>query len=127
MTADDEEDFNPYDMIEIGKGLERLEGRAGKAPLRLKEWRTELAAKKKALREAKAHAMKSAPAGTVPEKESHVDLETSDLQYEVELAQIQVDYAKDVVADTESHRSSLQSRLNGAKEVMRLSGYGGDA
>jgi hypothetical protein len=127
MSDEEDEDFNPYDMIEIGNGLKNLEGRAGKAPLRLKQWRTELAEKKKALREASAQATKSAPPGTVPEKKAHVDLETSDLQYEVELAEIQVSYARDLVADTESHRSSLQSRLKGAMEIMRLSGYGGDA
>jgi hypothetical protein len=118
------EDDNPFDMYEIGRNLKHLESTNGKAAVKMRDWRIELANKRKALREATAYATEHAPAGTVPEKKAYVDSQTSVLQYEVELAKIQVDYATDILDERSSTRSSLQSRLKAALETMRLAGYG---
>jgi hypothetical protein len=117
---------DPFNLLEIERGLKELESTGGQAALELKRWRERLVEKKKALREAKARATFEA-AGTVQMKAAFVDLKTNDLQYEVDLAEVQVRYAADVVDDRSSKRSALQTRAKLAIEAMRLAGYGGGA
>ena len=121
----DEDD--PYNLIDIERQLAQLGSTNGKAALTLKQWRINHAVKVKELRDAKYAATESAPDGTVQMKNAYVDKKTTDLQYEVDIAKIQVQYGMDLVEERKGARSALQTRANLAKEAMRLAGYGGDA
>lgn len=121
----DEDD--PYNLIDIERQLAELGSTNGKAALALKKWRTNLAEKTKALRDAKYQATESAPDGTVQMKNAYVDKMTTDLQYEVDIAKIQVQYGMDLVDERKGARSALQTRANLAKEAMKLAGYGGES
>lgn len=121
----DEDD--PYNLVDIERQLADLGSTNGRAALALKQWRTNLAEKNKALREAKYTATEQAPEGTVQMKNAYVDRQTNELQHEVELAKIQVQYGMDLVEERKSARSALQTRANIAREAMKLAGYGGDA
>lgn len=122
MGAEDD----PFNLVDIERQLAELGSTNGKAALALKQWRTNLADKNKALREAKYLATEQAPEGTVQMKNAYIDRQTNDLQYEVELAKIQVQYGMDLVDERKSARSGLQTRANLVKEAMRLAGYGGE-
>lgn len=118
---------DPYNLIEIERALRELESSGGQAALELKRYRENLAEKRKELRDAKATAVFNSPAGTVQLKSAYVDQQTSELQYDVELAEVQARYGADIVNERSSKRSALQTRAKLAMEAMRLAGYGGGA
>lgn len=118
---------DPFNLLEIERGLRELESTGGKAALELKRFREALAAKRKELREAKAYAKAQAPKGPVFDRAAFIDEHTSDLQFEVEMAEIQSRYGADMVNERASKRSALQTRAKLAIEAMKLAGYGGGA
>lgn len=79
------------------------------------------------MRDAKARAVFGAPSGTVQLKSAFVDEQTTDLQLALDLADVEVKYAADMVDERSSTRSSLQTRAKLALESLRLAGYGGGA
>lgn len=123
MGAEDD----PYNLIDIERQLAKLGTTNGKAALALKKWRTNLAVKTKVLRDAKYVATNAAPEGTVQMKTAFIDEQTTDLQHEVAIAKIQVQYGMDLVEEQQGARSALQTRSKLAIEAMKLAGYGGGA
>lgn len=124
MTDDLDEAFN---LVEIARGLRRLESTGGRAALELKKLRVKQADARKALREAKARVRASAPRMSDKARIEYVDDHTNEDQYLAELAEIEVKYGADMVEERRSERSSLQTRGKLATEAMRLAGYGGGA
>lgn len=118
---------DPFNLLEIERGLRRLESTGGQAALELKRYRDAAAHKRHELRVAKFRAMFDAPDGTVQMKNAYVDQQTAELQLECDLAENQVRHAADLVAERSSERSALQTRAKLAMEAMRLAGYGGGA
>ncbi|WP_454199527.1 hypothetical protein [Nocardia sp. Marseille-Q1738] len=118
---------DPFNLLEIDRGLRELESSGGQAALDLKKWRDDLARKRKQLRDAKTKATFNAPDGTVQMKSAYVDQETTELQLEYDLADNQARYGADMVDERRSTRSSLQTRAKLAVEAMKLAGYGGGA
>jgi hypothetical protein len=123
MAGDFDEGFN---LHEIHRGLRDLEASGGQAALSLRNERTTLVEKRRALRQARAQATLAAT-GTVQVKAAHVDIATDQEQYDHDLADVAVRYAVDLVEERSSTRMSLQTRAKLALEAMRLAGYGGGA
>ncbi|KIA63035.1 hypothetical protein [Nocardia vulneris] len=123
MSDELDEAFN---LVDIARNLRRLESTGGRAALELKRLRVQQADAKKALRQAKAAARAAAPRSSDKARSEWVDDQTNEVQYQAELAEIEVKYGADMVEERRSERSSLQTRAKLAIEAMRLSGYGGD-
>ncbi|WP_280320130.1 hypothetical protein [Nocardia wallacei] len=123
MTEQLDEAFN---LIDIARNLQRLEATGGRAALELKKLRVKQAEARKALREAKARVRASAPRMSDKARVEYVEDHTSEIQYQAELAEIEVKYGADMVEERRSERSSLQTRAKLAIEAMRLAGMGGE-
>lgn len=122
-----EEFDEAFNLVDIARNLQRLESTGGRAALELKKLRVKQAEARKALREAKARVRAAAPRLSDKARIEYVDDHTADVQYQADLAEIEVKYGADMVEERRSERSSLQTRAKLAIEAMRLAGYGGGA
>lgn len=127
------EDDPSQSLYQIEAGLRELEGGGGRAVLAVRTAREELAAARQALRlkrarvwvDAKKLKRENGRDATVLEREMFMDENTADEQFEVDICEAAVHYARDLSADREGVRSSLQTRARLCMEAMRLSGFGG--
>ena len=127
------EDDPSQSLYQIEAGLRELERGGGHAVLQVRGAREELAAARQALRvkraqvwvQAKALKRENGRDATVLEREMYMDEHTSDEQFEVDMCEAAVHYARDLSADREGVRSSLQTRAKLCMEAMRLAGFGG--
>lgn len=118
-------------LYEIERGLRDLESSGGKAALELKQCRFAVAHAKQKLRLAKVRAFAEYKGmggkQTVQERELHIVERTDTEQFELDIAEAALMYARDLVDDRQGQRSSLQTRAKLSLEALRLSGYASES
>lgn len=127
------EDDGAPNMFEIERGLRQLESSAGRAALELRTYRVQVAVARKALRGAKVRAYQQAKElqrgdgrpSTAQERDMYVLEHTDDEQFQLDLAEAALAYARDIVEERSGQRSSLQTRAKLTLEALALAGYAG--
>jgi hypothetical protein len=123
---------DPHSLIGIRQRLAGLRTSGWIVHKKVKRYAFHVAKAESELRVAKANAMSEACArqpkyGTVGERDEAIVLKVETKQKQLDRAKIRLQYAKDIVRERESERSSLQTEAKLIVEEMRLSGFGGGA
>lgn len=132
VGGDADVDDGGMSLHAINRLLTSIEATGEQAVTALKICRDQVIAARSALRRARAAAYTRARAelrrsdgrpSTAQERAAYVDEAVEDEQFALEVAEAALSYAKDLLEERRSIRSSLQTRANLVMESMRLSGY----
>lgn len=104
--------------------MHRLSGLLDAGLKALREQATSFAEAEAAYRKAKATAWLSAPPGTVPEREAHVNANCADLRKDRDLADGMRQAALESVRSRRAQISALQSLLAAERSEMEMAGKG---